>query len=437
MKLFFSYPHDANAPLVQRIKTDLENLGHVVAIDTEFIKSGDEWRSAITRKILESQQVVAFLSAHSVRDPGVCLNEIAIALADKGEAMVTVLVEPEKTVNTPVSITHIQWLRMEDWKEQSGDDGWYKVKLDEIIEAIENPSHAGRNEELETLRLALDPLGFYAEIAPHLPSFTGRRWLIARYTQWLANELSSRVLPIEGGPGLGKTALASYLAHSTKSSVLAVHMCQYNKGESRNPLRLVRTLAYQLATRLPDYRARLLKTVAIQRPDTMQGKDAASLWSEIISAPFAGGDKGIIDRQRLAIIIDGLDEATVDGSNSIVELLATEIGGLPKWIGVVLTGRPDPELTQGLASYQPVVLRDDDPQNMADLKVYVDDWLSKEVAANRLRAAQATAASASLPTGCGFSESWNCLQSRMNIGFELNRLRQAKSFCFGRRNGEK
>ena len=178
--------------------------------------------------------------------------------------------------------------------------------------------------------------------------------------------------------------------------MLAVHLCQWNKNNSRNPLTLVRTLAYQLATRLPDYRARLLKTVAIQRPESMQGKDPASLWGELISAPLSGVGKGSIDLQRLAIIIDGLDEATVDGKNPIVELLATEISKLPQWIGVVLTGRPDPELTQRLARYQPLVLRYDDPQNIADLKVYVDVWLDQEVKAGKITPTQANAASEAL-----------------------------------------
>ena len=397
MKIFFSYPHDNNAKLVEQIKKDLEDRGHEVWFDTSKIKEGDEWRDRITRGILDSQQVVAFLSKHSVRDPGVCLNEIAIALADKGEAMVTVLVEPEKEVSTPVSITHIQWLRMEDWESKQEDQGWYRTQFDKLVEAIEHPGNAGRNEELETLRLALDPMSFYAEIASHIPNFTGRRWIIERYKHWLAEDAKSRVLRIEGGPGLGKTAVSSYLAHSTKSSVLAVHLCQYNKGESRNPLRFVRTLAYQLATRLPDYRARLLKSVAIQRPDTMQGKDPASLWSDLISSPLAGsGDRGVIDRQRLAIIIDGLDEATVDGKNPIVELLAAEINQLPKWIGVVLTGRPDPELTQRLARFQPLVLRDDDPANLADLKDYCDRWLAGEVKSGKLSSTQAAAASQTL-----------------------------------------
>jgi len=47
MKIFFSYPHDTNAPLVERIKADLEARGHEVWFDAEQIKSGDDWRNAI------------------------------------------------------------------------------------------------------------------------------------------------------------------------------------------------------------------------------------------------------------------------------------------------------------------------------------------------------------------------------------------------------
>jgi tetratricopeptide (TPR) repeat protein len=399
MKIFFSYPHGDNAQLVERIKQDLEARGHEVWFDIAEIKTGDDWRNRITRGILESQQVVAFLSKHSVRDPGVCLNEIAIALADKGDAIVTILVEPEEEVNTPVSITHIQWLRMENWASQLDNEGWYQTRFEKLVDAIENPVNAGRHEELETLRLALDPISFHADIAPHIPQFTGRKWIIDRYLQWLAEDIKSRVFRIEGGPGLGKTAVSSFLAHSTKGSVLAVHLCQYNKGESRNPLRFVRTLAYQLATRLPDYRARLLKSVAIQRPEIMQGKDPASLWSDLISNNLsAKGDKGLIDRQRLAIIIDGLDEATVDGDNPIVKLLAEEISKLPQWIGVVLTGRPDPELTQRLARFHPLVLREDDPANLTDLKDYCDQWLAGEIKNQTLTPDQAAATSQTLLT---------------------------------------
>lgn len=39
MKIFFSHHHNANAPLVERIKADLESRGHVW-FDADHIKSG-------------------------------------------------------------------------------------------------------------------------------------------------------------------------------------------------------------------------------------------------------------------------------------------------------------------------------------------------------------------------------------------------------------
>ena len=387
MKIFISYPHDDNAAIVDKLRIDLEARGHELWMDKSQIREGDEWRSKITRGIQDSQQVVAFLSKHSVRDPGVCLNEMAIALAEHGEAMVTVLVEPEKDVSAPISISHIQWLNISDWKERAQDPEWYKTQLDKLVTIIENPASATRNDELETLKRALNPMNFYADISPHLPTFFGRKWIIDQFNDWLVNQPDRKVFRIEGGPGLGKSAVASWLAHTAKSSVIGIHLCQYNRGDSRSPLRFVHTLAYQLATRLPDYRARLLRTEAIRNPSSMAGKDVVSLWSELINAPLAGSGAGMIDRQRLAIIVDGLDEATVGGRNEIIDLLATEIGKLPRWAGVVLTGRPDPELAK-LARYKPVVISEDDPRNIEDLKGYVDNWLDTEVKANRLVASQ-------------------------------------------------
>ena len=47
LDLFFSYGHDKNRVLVERIKQDLEKRGHRVWIDTSEIKAGDHWRNDI------------------------------------------------------------------------------------------------------------------------------------------------------------------------------------------------------------------------------------------------------------------------------------------------------------------------------------------------------------------------------------------------------
>jgi hypothetical protein len=98
LRIFLSYGHDHNEELVRLIKTDLEKRGHDVWVDKNEIKFGDEWRRSITDGILGSNRVLSFLSKHSTRDPGVCRDEIAIAIGVKGGNIQTILVESEKEV---------------------------------------------------------------------------------------------------------------------------------------------------------------------------------------------------------------------------------------------------------------------------------------------------------------------------------------------------
>jgi hypothetical protein len=98
MRIFLSYGHDHNEELVRRIRADLEKRGHDVWFDKSEIKMGDEWRRSITEGITRSHKFVSFLSKHSTRDPGVCRDEIAIAIGVKGGNIQTILVESEQEV---------------------------------------------------------------------------------------------------------------------------------------------------------------------------------------------------------------------------------------------------------------------------------------------------------------------------------------------------
>ncbi len=91
LELFFSYGHDRNRSLVERIKGDLEKRGHHVWIDTSEIKAGDYWRNDILNGVMNSATVIAFLSEHSTRNPGVCLDELKIAVCVKCANVKTVL----------------------------------------------------------------------------------------------------------------------------------------------------------------------------------------------------------------------------------------------------------------------------------------------------------------------------------------------------------
>ncbi len=107
MRIFLSYGHDANEELGRRIKADLEDRGHDVWFDKSEIKFGDDWRRSITDGIKDSHLILSFLSKYSTRDPGVCRDEIIIAIGAKGGNIQTILVESEQDVQPPV-ITRCQ-----------------------------------------------------------------------------------------------------------------------------------------------------------------------------------------------------------------------------------------------------------------------------------------------------------------------------------------
>jgi ribosomal protein L37AE/L43A len=228
-RIFLSYGHDANAELVKMICTDLRSRAHDVWIDKDGIKSGDDWRERITAGIKESNKVVSFLSKHSTRDPGVCLDEIAIAIGEKHGNIQTILVESETEVKPPSSISHIQWLDMRDWKERKAADGkawtdWYAAKLAEIVRVVESEESVRFAGEIEQLQKLLKPISSEARVIELVRrKFTGREWLAAAVEAWrVRKDDPSRLFWLVGGPGIGKSAFAAHIAHHDKHKVVAL-----------------------------------------------------------------------------------------------------------------------------------------------------------------------------------------------------------------------
>ena len=265
MRIFLSYGHDDNEELVMRIKHDLESRGHQVWFDKSTIKAGEDWRRAITDGIVDSARVVSFLSEHSTRNPGVCLDEISIALGAKGGNIQTILVEGERQVRPPATISHIQWLDMHDWKAHRAKgetqwEHWYRRKFDDVVRVVESEENRRFAGEIETLGNYLKPISSDNRISQLLrKGFVGREWLTTAVEKWRTDATrDSRLFWIVGAPGVGKSAFVAQLTHFGPERVVAAQFCEWDKPDHRNANRVVRSLAFQLATRFPDYRKLLL-----------------------------------------------------------------------------------------------------------------------------------------------------------------------------------
>ena len=373
LRIFLSYGHDRNEELVRRIKADLENRGHDVWFDKNEIKGGQDWRRSITDGIVASDRVLSFLSKHSTRDPGVCLDEIGIAIGTRGGSLQTILLESEQDVRPPPSVSHIQWLDMRDWHEWQKRGGkawedWYQGKLSEIIAVVENEKSYHFAGEVRELERILDPIASSSRIAQLLKKgFIGREWILEAIEDWRTSEARiSRLFCILGAPGVGKSALAAYLAHFGSDKVVAAQFCEYDKPDHRDPVRIVKSLAFQLATRLPDYRKLLLSLPEIKH---LEGKGAAELFDYLLAEPLHYVIEG--GRERYLIVIDALDEAGADGRNIFVEMLAENAQRIPAWIGIVATSRPESNITALLQGLGPTRLNTATESNRDDIREFL------------------------------------------------------------------
>jgi hypothetical protein len=383
LRIFLSYGHDANEELVRRIEADLEQRGHDVWFDKTEIKAGDDWRRAITDGIINSQRVVSFLSKHSTRDPGVCRDEIAIAIGVKGGNIQTILVESEVEVQPPVNIGHIQWLDMHDWKERraAGEASWrewYQAKLAEIIRVVESEESRRFAGEIETLNGHLRPIKSEARVYDLLrKGFFGRKWLFEAVENWRQPEnRDPRLFWITGDPGVGKSAFAAQLTHTRPDAVIAAQFVEWDKPDHRDARRIVRSLAFQLATRLPDYR-KLLLTLPEIEGEKLDRKDPAELFDYLLANPLRSIIGGGRDRQL--IVIDALDEAGEAGRNPLVEILARHAPRLPDWLGFVVTSRPESAVQTPLQGLNPFVLDTRTGANRADLRDYLRQELAPQL----------------------------------------------------------
>ena len=215
MKIFLSYAH-AQSAVVKGIMAGLTDRGHKVWFDETQIRHGDEWRKKITDGILDSKGVLSFLSREAIRDQGVCLDELGIAVGVRYGCLRTVLLHREKDLQPiPAQLTHRQWLDMSDWEDKFAQgaevySAWFREKLAAIIRMVESDESREFEGQISMIRKRMDisdtaisRQGWYLQ-----QPFVGREWLTDRVDHWLDDPGGGHLCAVYGGPGTGKSAFA-------------------------------------------------------------------------------------------------------------------------------------------------------------------------------------------------------------------------------------
>jgi len=372
-RLFLSYGHDEHVTLALRLKQDLEGRGHEVWFDAERLKPGADWERYIeeglewTASVPREGRVVLIMTPFSVRRPdGYCLNEIARALSRRLTVVPVMVVWCEP----PLSICRVQWLDMRDCVPLETQSGKYEAKLAILAGALESDGPEFEGAFVRLFHL-LQPLPFDAEILPHVAHFSGRRSMLNKVEAWLADPAAPRMFWITGIPGVGKTAVASWLCHH-HPQVAAFHLCSRGHSQKADPRRSVLSLAFQLASQLPDYQARLN---SLNLEQLTGETDARTIFDLLISQPLSGAFPG--PARDLVVVVDGLDEATREGQNPLAALLASELPNTPTWLRLVVTSGPDPAVIFALQEFKPFPLDAGSEENRQDLRDYLVNELGR------------------------------------------------------------
>mgnify|MGYP002548305981 CR=1 FL=1 len=387
INVFFSYAHDDKnsengAVVVDRLKQLIEEKSDrkiKIWLDTYSIPRNKDWRELITGGIVESDRFVGFMSRKALRDPGVCRDELGIAVGSRYGIISCVLLEGERTLNPPAEFTERQWIDLSDWKKKR-DEGKAEFErflndaADELIGILRDPETLRFNHEVKKLKeslgiSAVDEMTRIDELLKF--KMTGRGWLENIINTWLNDKNGSRVMTLYADPGAGKSLFSAHFQFANPN-VIAALACDSRSEEYSQTDKITDRLAYLIALRLPDFRRQLMYILTDKSTLTKTGHDR---FNTLIATPLSR----VIDGERSAklIIIDGLDEAK---SGALAGFIRSYHDKLKPYIRILITARPERMLRRQLApsaefSCTELNLDEYAETNDADIRQYYEENL--------------------------------------------------------------
>ena len=377
VKLFLSYSHK-ESDICEMIFSKLKARNYDIWFDKNNIKEGDDWREEITKGLLSSNGVIACMSRNSVRNPGVCLNELSIALGLKGGNIITILLEPEDQVEPPSSLVHRQWLDMSGWRKYHGEEleKWLDQRMTSLFSIIEKPENMEFSGQISMIRsrlplISIDDSKFHRLIQKR---FFGRRWLTEKIEEWLNDKNSEQICILYGDPGIGKSLFAAHYAHFN-SKVIASVFCEYNRSVFNKASSVIQTLAYLIACKMPSYRQSLAEILSKGLP--IGDMDSKTLFKSLLSVPLSEYN---IDgnQENTCIVIDGLDECGDYQLNELALVISYCLDDFPKYIRILVTSRKVDLITRIFEGRKYLELSGGNDENIKDVKGYFCHVLKKQ-----------------------------------------------------------
>jgi hypothetical protein len=277
-------------------------------------------------------------------------------------------------------------------------------------------------------------------------SFIGREWVFDAFFNWLnspsdqtsapsplsafspSSPSRSQTFLILGGPGSGKTAIASRLVQYSQGSappmadltsvnavaptisnfvpsnfLSAIHFCDRKDRHWIDPLVFTESLALQLAQSMPAFAEALINRtpdsqITIEVDQRVESAGSGQTGSFAINSINTSGLAPEIAFERLVIepidmlgrsslllpevliLVDGLDEASDYSRPVTIISLITRALRLTSSIRFILTSREDPQIMSAFSFAETLFLSESNPLTQQDIRSYVSWRLSEDTA---------------------------------------------------------
>ena len=192
---------------------------------------------------------------------------------------------------------------------------------------------------------------------------------------WLDDRTSeNRVMVISGDAGMGKSVISAVVCQRMQHAgrLSGSHFCQHNKVRHRNPKIMLQSLAYQLSELLPLYKRELVKALSRNLGEDINNLEVGELFELLFEEPLINVDD---PGRSLLMVIDGLDESEYKGRNELLDVVANHFSTLPGWIRFCVTTRPEINVADRLQKFNPVLLEQDDEENVGDIRLFLERQL--------------------------------------------------------------
>ena len=242
------------------------------------VKMADKSEAAMEHGVRNSKMVIAIVNraalnpdrpddypAHNTLfQRAYCVQELRWAKEAGKIIQPTIRFEDKQNIGDMMSLApdDLQFMGETEFIELERNDGAYwNVGIRKLLERLGVTGGLSAQPIVSNLSL----LDFTADLQAHGENFVEgtRQWVFDDIEAWRKDRDGSRCLVLLAGPGFGKTAIvARYITgFHDRQHVLALHLCFHNDTDKRDPIRMVKSLAFQITERVPEYKRVLTEEV--------------------------------------------------------------------------------------------------------------------------------------------------------------------------------